>query len=240
MKIEGSSVLITGGARGLGAATCEAFAKRGARVICADIRYDEAAQVAGRLEGAGGVVQAVELDVSNAEEVASVFSAAAQEQGGIDVVVNCAAIDYTEPFDELAAEDFERELDVNLKGPITLSREAYRAMKEAGHGHIINICSTASKRCWPNATPYHTTKWGLLGFTHALQTEARQSGVKVTALVAGGMRTPFLLERFPDIDESTLQDPANVANVIACVVQQPDDCAIPEITVVPMTETSWP
>ena len=78
-------------------------------------------------------------------------------------------------------------------------------------GHIVNIASTAAKRAWANASAYHASKWGLLGFSHALHVEARAFQVKVTAVVSGGMRTPFLLDRFPDIDVENLQEPDHVA-----------------------------
>jgi short-subunit dehydrogenase len=113
-------------------------------------------------------------------------------------------------------------------------------MREARRGHVVNIVSTAAKRAWPNAAAYHASKWGLLGFTHALHTEARPHGVKVTAVVAGGMRTPFLLDRFPDIDVDTLQDPRNVAATVRFVLTQPPETVIPEVMVLPMRETSWP
>jgi short-subunit dehydrogenase len=113
-------------------------------------------------------------------------------------------------------------------------------MRQAGRGHIVNVASTAAKRAWANASAYHASKWGLLGFSHALHVEARQANVKVTAVVSGGMRTPFLLDRFPDIDVGTLQDPRNVAETIRFVLSQPEDTVIPEIMVLPMRETSWP
>jgi short-subunit dehydrogenase len=100
--------------------------------------------------------------------------------------------------------------------------------------------STAAKRAWPNASAYHATKWGLLGFSHALHTEARPLGIKVTAVVAGGMRTPFLLDRFPDLDPGVLQDPRNVAETIRFVLLQPPETVVPEVMVIPMRETSWP
>ncbi|MGH9159782.1 MAG: SDR family NAD(P)-dependent oxidoreductase, partial [Vicinamibacteraceae bacterium] len=88
---------------------------------------------------------------------------------------------------------------------------ALARMRPAARGHIVNIVSTAAKRAWANASAYHASKWGLLGFTHALHVEARPLGIKVTAMVCGGMCTPFLLDRFPDIDRTTLQAPENVA-----------------------------
>ncbi|MGB2607378.1 MAG: SDR family oxidoreductase, partial [Isosphaeraceae bacterium] len=113
-------------------------------------------------------------------------------------------------------------------------------MRRQGSGHIVNIVSTAARRAWANASAYHASKWGLLGFSHALHVEARPHRVKVTAVIAGGMRTPFLTERFPDLDPGLLQDPANVAETIRFVLGQPAESVIPEIMVIPMRETSWP
>ncbi len=87
---------------------------------------------------------------------------------------------------------------------------------------------------------YHASKWGLLGLSHALHVEARPHRVKVTAVVAGGMRTPFLLDRFPDLDPGLLQDPKNVAETVRFVLTQPRETVIPEVLVLPMRETSWP
>jgi short-subunit dehydrogenase len=107
-------------------------------------------------------------------------------------------------------------------------------------GHIVNIASTAAKRAWPNASAYHATKWGLLGLSHALHAELRPYGIKVTAVIAGGMRTPFLLERFPQIDVDALQDPADVAEAVKSVLLLPEGTVVPEIMVLPMRERSWP
>jgi hypothetical protein len=70
--------------------------------------------------------------------------------------------------------------------------------------------------------------------------EGRAHGVKVTAVIAGGMRTPFLLDRFPELDPAVLQDPMHVARAVRFVLSQPDETVVPEITVLPMRETSWP
>ena len=131
-------------------------------------------------------------------------------------------------------------IDVNLRGPFLMSKHAARIMKANGSGHIVNIASTASKRAWPNAAAYHASKWGLLGLSHALHAELRPHRIKVSAVVAGGMRTPFLLERFPDIDPGVLQDPANVAATIRFLLSLPEETVIPEVMVIPMRETSWP
>jgi short-subunit dehydrogenase len=84
-------------------------------------------------------------------------------------------------------------------------------MKAQGGGHIVNIASTAAKRAWPNASAYHASKWGLLGLSHALHAELRPHRIKVSAVVAGGMRTPFLLDRFPDIDPRPTSPPPSAS-----------------------------
>ena len=113
-------------------------------------------------------------------------------------------------------------------------------MRARRSGQIVNIISTAGKRAWANASAYHASKWGLLGFSHALHVEGRAVGIKVTAVIAGGMRTPFLFDRFPDLDPGLLQEPRTVAETIRFVLTQPRESVIPEIMVLPMRETSWP
>ncbi len=123
---------------------------------------------------------------------------------------------------------------------VVLSRAVFPQMKRQGSGQIVNIVSTAAKRAWANASAYHASKWGLLGLSHALHVEGRVVGIRVTAVIAGGMRTPFLFDRFPDLDPGLLQDPENVANTVRFVLSQPEGTVVPEVTVLPMRETSWP
>lgn len=91
-----------------------------------------------------------------------------------------------------------------------------------------------------NASAYHASKWGLLGLSHALHAELRPQDIRVTAVVAGGMRTPFLLDRFPELDPDVLQDPADVAQAILGILLLPRTSVVPELTVLPVHETTWP
>jgi NADP-dependent 3-hydroxy acid dehydrogenase YdfG len=160
--------------------------------------------------------------------------------GRLDVLINNAGTDVTAAFDEIEPDAWDRVIDVNLRGPAVMTRAALPHLRASDTGHIVNITSTAAKRAWPNASAYHASKWGLLGFSHAMHAEARAYGVKVTAVVCGGMRTPFLLERFRDLDPGLLQDPANVAETIRFVLSLPAESVVAEVTVLPMRETSWP
>jgi NAD(P)-dependent dehydrogenase (short-subunit alcohol dehydrogenase family) len=238
--LDGRVALVTGAGRGLGEAIADALAGAGASVVVADVREDAARDVAVRLERSGATASALALDVSDEEQARAAVETVEREYGGLDVLVNNAGIDVTLPVVELSVHDWDRVLAVNLRGPLLMSKFALERMQRRKRGHIVNIVSTAAKRAWPNAAPYHASKWGLLGLSHALHAEARQHGVKVTAVIAGGMRTAFLLDRFPDIDASTLQDPRNVARTVCFVLTLPDETVIPEVMVLPMKETSWP
>jgi NAD(P)-dependent dehydrogenase (short-subunit alcohol dehydrogenase family) len=163
-----------------------------------------------------------------------------ERMGRLDILINNAGTDVTLPIDELSEEDWLRVIGTNLNGPFLLARRAAQHMRANGGGDIVNVASTAAKRAWPNASAYHASKWGLLGLSHALHAELRPQGIRVTAVIAGGMRTPFLLDRFPDIDPATLQEPANVARAIRQVLELPRETVVPELTVLPMRESSWP
>jgi NAD(P)-dependent dehydrogenase (short-subunit alcohol dehydrogenase family) len=238
--LEGKCVLVTGGARGLGEAIGRELAQAGANLVLADRNLAGAQAVAESIRGAGGEASAVQADITDEHEVHALVERVVYSAGRLDVLVNNAAIDYTLPIDELTLEQWDAVLRVNLRAPFVLAQQAARIMKPQGGGHIVNIASTAAKRSWPNASAYHASKWGLLGLSHALHAELRPYRVKVSAVVAGGMRTPFLLERFPDIDPGVLQDPANVAATVRFLLSLPEETVIPEVMVIPMRESSWP
>lgn len=243
-------ILVTGGSRGLGGAVADVLAAQGAHLVIADLAHERAQQKAGALTGQGRRAEAAALDVGDERQVQAVLQAVRERHGRLDAVINNAAIDITVPIAELSGEDWERVVRTNLTGPFFVAKHAASIMASLrsedtprsarSAGHIVNIASTASKRAWPNAAAYHATKWGLLGLSHALHAELRPQGIKVSAVVAGGMRTPFLLDRFPDIDPGVLQDPVNVAKAVLFVLTQPEETVIPEVMVLPMRESSWP
>jgi NAD(P)-dependent dehydrogenase (short-subunit alcohol dehydrogenase family) len=239
-ELGGRVALVTGGARGLGEQICRVLARERATVVVADVREELASRLAADLRSSGASATALALDVRHEDEVASGVDAVVAENGRLDVLVNSAGTDVTVAVDELTVEQWDRVIAVNLRAPFVASKAALGVMVQQGSGHIVNIASTAAKRAWANASAYHASKWGLLGLSHALHVEARARGVKVTAVVAGGMRTPFLLDRFPDLDPDVLQDPVNVAETVRFVLTQPAETVVPEVMVIPMRESSWP
>jgi NAD(P)-dependent dehydrogenase (short-subunit alcohol dehydrogenase family) len=243
-ELKGKIALVTGAGSGLGAAICVALGEAGMIVVAADIRQALVEAVVDRLNKANGdgtaEHMALVLDVSDETQVQNAIRRVVEKYGHLDVLINSAGTDKTVSVEELSVADWDCVLGVNLRGPFVTSKFVFPYMREQGGGQIVNIVSTGGKRAWPNASAYNASKWGLLGFTYALHTEGRPHGIKVTAVVPGGMRTPFLLDRFPDIDVNNLQDPKNVADTVRYILTLPAETVIPEVMVLPMRETSWP
>jgi NAD(P)-dependent dehydrogenase (short-subunit alcohol dehydrogenase family) len=234
------TVLVTGGAQGLGAAICRELAAAGHVLLVGDLQDEKAQKVAESITAGGGKAHACHLDLGSEDSIRDCIEAIKTERGSIDVLINNAGVDVTKPILEMSVAEWDHVIRINLRAPFVMTKYVLPLMAAQGGGHIINIVSTAALRGWTEASAYHASKWGLRGFTQALFTEARKHEVKVSAIIAGGMKTPFLLDRFPDLDQSKLQDPANVAKTIRFILSQPAETVIPEVMVLPLQETSWP
>lgn len=242
--LRGKVALVTGAGSGLGEATARAFARAGCAVACLDLNHQNAARVAHDLAETGVESAAFGCDVSDADAVFRTVEAVVERFGRLDVAVNCAAFDRVAPVDELTVEEWDRVINVNLRGPFLVAKAALPAMRRQRSGHIVNIASTAGVRAWANASAYHASKWGIIGFSRGLGVEGRDDGIRVTTVIPGGMRTHWF-DRFPEQgiplpDERNLQDPANVAETILFAVRMPPESALQEVIVTPVMETSWP
>ena len=236
-------ILVTGAGSGLGAAIAKCLVDSGARVALLDIHAANAERIARGIDPTGQSTMALACNVCDTAQVTQALDTVRQRWGKLDVLINNAGTDVTASIDEVDGEAWKRVIETNLIGPFMLTKAALPLLRTADKsrgGHIVNVASTASLRAWPNASAYHASKWGLLGMSKAMHAELRSQGVRVTSLIAGGMRTPFLLDRFPDIDTGTLQDPANVAEAVRFALAMPRGTVIAEIMVLPDGETSWP
>ncbi|MGK5628852.1 SDR family oxidoreductase [Streptomyces sp. URMC 123] len=242
VDLRGRHALVTGGARGLGASIARRLARAGASVTVADMRRELAEKLCAGLTEEGHRAAAEELDVRDASAVARLFAELDERAHPVDILVNNAAVDVSKPIEHLTADEVTRVVATNLLGPMYLCLESYRRMVARGHGHIVNILSTAANRTWTEAGPYAAGKSGLRAFTHTLFKEAQRDclGIGVTGVMAGGMETPFVLDRFPDADTGLLQSPDVVADTVLYALSVPPGSVVPELVVVPRSESSWP
>ncbi len=243
-NLKGKVALVTGAGSGLGEATARAFARAGCSVACVDINKEAAGRVSSDLEAQGSKSLAIRCDVSDASSVQDAIQLTSAGFGRLDILVNCAAVDHTLSVEEMTIEQWDQVIAINLRGPFLFAKAALPLMRSQQSGHIINIASTAATRAWANAAAYHASKWGLRGFSRALGVEGRPSGIRVTTIIPGGMRTHFF-DRFaeqgiPMPEEQNLQDPATVADAIVYATMMPPELALQEMIITPVTETSWP
>lgn len=242
--IKGKVVIVTGAGSGLGEATARAFGAQGAAVAVLDLRQEAAERVANDLIGQDVQALAIACNVSDDKAVFAAVEQVVAQFGRVDVVVNNAAVDHTVSIDEMTIAQWDQVIGVNMRGPFLFAKAALPHMRKQRYGHFVNIASTAALRAWANASAYHATKWGIIGFGRALGVEGRPDNIRCTTIIPGGMNTHFF-DRFVDQgipmpDPKNLQDPANVARSIVFAVQMPDNSVVQEMMVMPMTETSWP
>jgi 3-oxoacyl-[acyl-carrier protein] reductase len=185
--LKGKHALVTGGASGIGLAIARAFAAEGGHVTIADrAAEDKLAAAAQKAK-----TEALHVDVGNEAEVKTLFARIAK-QGGIDILVNCAGILIEKPLLETSAEDFDRLMNVNLKGVFLVGREALRLMGAQGRGgRVINIASELAYLGRENCSIYCASKGGVLSMTRAWAREFAPD-ILVNAIAPGPIDTPML------------------------------------------------
>src|ERR1700694_1706755 len=184
--------LITGASSGIGRATAEAFAAKGARVVLAARRQDELASLVTEIEARGGKATAIKTDVSAAKDVERMVAHAIDTFGRLDYAVNNAGIEGKwAGITDLAEDEWDRTLDINLKGTFLCMKYEARAMLDCGHGAIVNIGSVNSFLGFPTGSAYVTSKHGLIGLTSCVSAELAPQGIRVNLVCPGFIDTPM-------------------------------------------------
>jgi NAD(P)-dependent dehydrogenase (short-subunit alcohol dehydrogenase family) len=224
-----STVLVTGGSSGLGAAVVRAVAEAGGKPVVLDLAAPD-----------GGVDHEL-VDLADGRATEAAVGRVLARTDRLSGVVTAAGIDKPAPLAALDPATWERIVAVNLFGTAAVVRAALPAL-EADRGHVVTVASTLGYRAVGDATAYCASKFGVVGFTRALQVELA-GRVGVTLLVPGGMRTAF----FDDRDEqykpgadAVLQDPADVAATVLFALRQGPGAEVRELVVTSPVETSWP
>ncbi|MFB4309495.1 glucose 1-dehydrogenase [Actinomadura sp. GTD37] len=193
-RVDGKIALISGGARGIGAASARALAAEGARIVIGDILDDEGRAVADEL---GAACRYVHLDVTRPEDWTAAVEATVAEFGALNVLFNNAGIANGAAINRFKLEKWQRIIDVNLTGPFLGIRAATDALIAAGGGSIINNSSIEGLRGTSWAHGYVASKWGLRGLTKSVAIELAPHGIRVNSLHPGLIRTP-ITEGIPD------------------------------------------
>lgn len=223
-------VLITGGASGLGAAAAAAVEAAGGTAIILDRT---------QVESDRGL--SIVIDIADDEAVLAAVDQAAGAFGGLDAVITAAGIDKCGRLDEVSAQDWNRVVQVNLFGTVSVVRAALPHLRET-HGRVVTVASSLGLRALPEASAYCASKFAVIGFSQSLAAETRGQ-IGVTTLIPAGMKTKFFDDRdekYRPGDDAKLNDPALVADAIMFVLNQPKGCEVRELVICHEEEPSWP
>lgn len=187
-RMDGKVALVTGGARGIGRAICEAFAREGAHVAVADLLEQDSAATASGL-GQGGM--AVPMNVTDLASIAAGVKLVEDRWGRIDVLVNNAGVFNMAPIEEITQDDYRRQYDVNVGGTIFVTQAVVPGMKRRGGGCIINFASQAGRRGEANVSIYCSTKAAVISLTQSMALEFAPDGIRVNGIAPGVVDTPM-------------------------------------------------
>jgi NAD(P)-dependent dehydrogenase (short-subunit alcohol dehydrogenase family) len=189
MRLKDKTAIITGGARGIGGALAAGFAREGARVCVADIEFDVAKETAARI---GNGAYASHLDVTKIDSIKTCVAEAEKRCGGVDILVNNAAIFDMAPFGEITEKSFDSQFSVNVKGLLFMLQEVGESMKRRGKGgKIINFASQAGRRGEPLVAVYCATKAAVISITQSAGLALIKHGINVNGIAPGVVDTPM-------------------------------------------------
>ena len=194
MRLEGKVALISGGARGQGAAEAKLFAREGAKVVFGDIRDQEGQQVEAEIRELGGEATYTHLDVTREADWRSAIDTAVDRYGKLDILVNNAGIAIWKGVEDTTEEDWDRVMAVNAKGVFLGTKHAIPAMRRAGGGSIVNISSTAGLRGSPGLAAYTASKGAVRLFTKATAIQYAVENIRCNSVHPGGVDTPMIQE----------------------------------------------
>ncbi|HAY37811.1 MAG: SDR family oxidoreductase [Bacteroidetes Order II. Incertae sedis bacterium] len=235
MDLQQKIVVVTGASAGLGADFSETLVERGAKVYGLARRQDRLDRLAERI---GSGFTGLTCDVADEHAVSRAFETILEREGRIDVLVNNAGLGRMGAADELSIEDWDIQMNVNLRGVFLCTKAALPAMKAQNAnggfgGHIVNISSVAGLMGNPNISAYNVTKFGLKGYSDALFKEVRNDGIKVTCLFPGSIQTEFFDEAGMSISPNPMT-PAQMSSTLVHVLETPDNYLISEIVMRPL------
>ncbi len=236
-NIEGKVVVITGASSGLGEATARLLAAQGASVVLGARRVERLRSLADEINGRGGKALAVGTDVADRDQVKRLVDAAVQSYGRIDVMINNAGLMPQAPLERLKVDEWDRMIDVNIKGVLYGIAAALPYMQRQMAGHIINVSSVAGHKVGPGFTVYAATKHAVRALSEGLRQEVKPYNIRTTVISPGAVATelpdsvtePDVAERIRKFYQENAIPAESFAKAVAFAIGQPEHVDINEI-----------
>ena len=193
-RLKDKVAIVTGGASGIGEATCKLFAREGAKVIVADIQAEKGKAVAAQITKDGGTAEFVRCDMGVLTDIKAMIDHAATRYGRLDALVNNAAVESPLPEVDTSEEVYDRIMNINVKGVFFATKHAVPLMKKNGGGSIINISSAYGIKGSPGFAAYHASKGAVRTLTKSTAIAHARDGIRANSIHPGGIDTPLLRE----------------------------------------------
>lgn len=231
MRLKGKSAIVTGSRRGIGKAIAMALAKEGARVVVSDISLEDCQMVVDEISRQGGEALAIKCDVSLKTEVLEMVNQTISKFGKVDILVNNAMYSTIKPFVRLTEEEWDKAINVNLKGAFLCSQAAARNMIKNGWGRIINIASVSSGGaggCAPLLAHYTASKGGMKALSEAMAVELASFGINVNAILPGPIDSGAVPDSIKDrslktIPKGRLGKPEEIGSLVVYLASPESD-----------------
>jgi NADP-dependent 3-hydroxy acid dehydrogenase YdfG len=236
-NIEGKIVVITGASSGVGEATARLLSEQGATVVLGARRAERIQALANELNGKGGKALAIATDVTNSAQVKHLVDSAVESFGRVDVILNNAGLMPHSPLERLKVQDWERMIDVNLKGVLYGIAAVLPHMKAQKSGHIFFTSSVAGHKVRPGSAVYAATKKAVRVIAEGLRQEVKPYNIRTTVISPGAMKTeladsitePDVAEGVRKFTEMVGVSAETFANIVSFAISQPEDVDINEI-----------
>ena len=232
MDLKGKACLVTGATKGIGRAVSEALAAAGADVVISARTSSDVERVAADLDaGARGRVVGIVADVSRSEDCVRLVEETVEAAGRLDVLVNNAGVGILSSIEDLSVEDWQTQIDTNLRGVFCCSKAAVPHLKTT-EGWIINIGSLAGRNPFAGGSGYNASKFGLVGMTEAMMLDLRHSGIRVSIVMPGSVNTRFGGD-YPEGGRAWALGAADVASAVLHLLSYPDNAHVSRVEMRP-------
>ena len=230
--LEGKVALVTGAGRGIGRSIGMLLAEHGARVVLASRTFRQIQEVAVEIERQimkHNRALPVAADISQNDDVNRLFQRISEKYNRLDILVNNAGIGKFGPLEHFPVDEFDSVMSVNVRGTFLCCRYALKLMIPRKSGYIINISSVVGIKGYPNQSAYTASKHAIMGLTKSMAVEAQPHGIRVSAVLPGGVDTELVAQARPDLKRSDLLKPEDIAQTVLYLLSLPDRAAVDAI-----------
>jgi len=231
VNLKDKIALVTGASRGIGRSISLALAESGAHVVLSARSLDRLEEVEREITSFGGKATTIAADLAQEEQIVHLFEEVWQTFKRLDILINNAGVGLWGKLIDFSAEDFDKLMRVNLKGPYLCCQQAMRIMIPQKSGYIINVSSVQGVKGYENQSAYAASKHGIMGLSKSLANEAQEHNIRVSVILPAAVDTEMIKTVRPDLDSSVLIRPEDIARAVLFLLSLSDTAMVDQLCV---------